>query len=275
MQLALALATLAAAAASAAAAPVAAFDRFFVIILENQNYAKVIKNTYLGTTLRAKGRLLTNYKAIRHPSEPNYLAMISGSTQGVTDDGTYDFGGNTIVDLLEAKGVSWATYQENYPGNCFTDSSSDDSLYRRKHNPFISFTSISGDSARCAMIKDASQLSADIASESLAQYVFYTPNMDNDGHDTSLSTASNWVEGFIEPLIANPSLQNTLFLLTYDEDVSGSNQVYALLLNGGVTPGSSDSTAYTHYSQLATVEARWGLGNLGAGDASAKAFTIA
>ncbi|EGF83608.1 hypothetical protein BATDEDRAFT_86023 [Batrachochytrium dendrobatidis JAM81] len=249
------------------------FDRFFVIVLENTNYSDAMADTYLGTTLAEKGRLLTSYSAIRHPSQPNYLAMISGSTQGNKNDKNVNVNSNTIVDLLETGGISWGSYQESYPGRCSTATSS--GTYRRKHNPFISFTNIAKDPARCAKIVPATQLNKDIAKNSVPSYVFYTPDMNNDGHDTDVSYASNWLEGFLEPLLTKPIFSNTVFLITFDEDASDSNQVYAMLVGGPAAPGTTDSNSYNHYSQLATVEANWNLGNLGQGDASASAFTFA
>ncbi|KAH6579270.1 hypothetical protein BASA50_007814 [Batrachochytrium salamandrivorans] len=254
------------------------FDRFGVIVLENRNFKTVINDKYMGTVLRKKGKLLTNYHALTHPSQPNYLAMISGDTSGVFLDYPSDINRKTIVDLLEAKGISWKTYQENYPGDCYTDTDSED-LYYRKHNPFISFKLISQNPSRCAKIVNADQLQTDINNKDVPQYFFYSPNINNDGHDTNAKTASDWLQGFIEPLLANPYFKNTVFLITFDENEwllpwFNDNQIYSLLVGGPVAPNTSDNTKYTHYSQLATIEARWGLGSLGQGDALANPFNI-
>ncbi|KAJ3310145.1 hypothetical protein HDV04_005339 [Boothiomyces sp. JEL0838] len=250
----------------------ATIDRFFVVVLENTDYATAMQDQYLGTTLPSQGRLLTNYKAVAHPSQPNYVAMIGGSTFGVSSDSNVNVKQKSIVDILTAGGKTWAAYEENYPGNCFTG---DKYPYRRKHNPFISYTTVAQDKTRCANIVPASQLASDIQNKKVPNYVFYTPNMQNDGHDTDVGTASNWVENTIGPLFTNPYFANTLFLITFDEDESyTTNQVYALLMGGGVTPGSKDNTAYTHYSQLATVEMLFNLSNLGQNDAKATPFKI-
>ncbi|KAJ3276625.1 hypothetical protein HDV01_004158 [Terramyces sp. JEL0728] len=239
---------------------------------KNTDYDTAMQDQYLGTTLTSQGRLLTNYKAVAHPSQPNYVAMIGGSTFGVNSDGTFNVNQKSVVDLLTAGGKTWGAYEENYPGNCF---SGDSSPYRRKHNPFISYTTVAKNSGRCSKIAPATQLATDIKNKSVPDYVFYTPNMNNDGHDTSVGYASNWLQTTIGPLFTNPYFANTLFLVTFDEDASyTTNQVYAILLGGGVTPGSTDNTAYTHYSQLATVEMLFNLGNLGQNDAKAAPFKI-
>ncbi|KAI8924007.1 phosphoesterase family-domain-containing protein [Entophlyctis helioformis] len=266
-----AVASVAAAPAPASPAAVAptTFDRLAIIVFENTAYATAIKQTYF-KTLSTQGRLYTNYKAITHPSQGNYVSMIAGDTAGVTGDGVYNIDRrSTIVDLLEAKGISWGAYQENYPGNCFTGKSAAGGLYVRKHNPFISFTNISGNPARCAKIRSFVDFAADTAAGTVPKYVFMTPNMDNDAHDTSAAFASNWLSNFLPPLLANPYYKNTTFLVTFDEDdYSASNKIYTVAIGGPVVPGN-DSTAYTHYSQLAAVEARWGLGDLGKNDKTA------
>jgi hypothetical protein len=103
--------------------------------------------------------------------------------------------------------------------------------------------------------------------------------MNNDGHDTSLSTASTWTKGFIEPLLSNTAFnQRTAVLLTWDESKSstGNDQVWSVLVGTGVTPQANnvDSTSYNHYSILATIEKNWGLGNLGQNDVTATPFKL-
>ena len=240
------------------------FDRFFVIVFENKDYRDVMADNYFGTVLPQKGRLLTNYEALAHPSQANYIGMISGSTHGVKTDSTTDIDGDTIVDKLEEQGLTWTTYQEDYAGNCDKSSSMSGGLYKRKHNPFISFTSISRDEKRCSNIVNSERLYDDIKSNSVPEYVFYTPNMDHDGHDTDLHTSSTWLEGFLEPLFKEPAFANTLFLVTFDETESymGRNIIYSVLLGNPVAAGSTDNTHYTHYSHIATLTKYWGIGSL-------------
>ncbi|KAI8903735.1 phosphoesterase family-domain-containing protein [Gorgonomyces haynaldii] len=251
---------------------VASFSSFFVIVLENTDYTAAARDTYLGTTLPSKGRLLTNYYAINHPSQPNYLSMISGKKYSV-GDGNVNFGDKNIVDLLEANGKTWKVYQDKMPSACYTKTASP---YVRKHNPFISMTNIASNSARCSKIVPATQLQTDISKGSLANYIFYTPDMNNDGHDTSVTYASKWLKDFLEPLLSNSLFNDTLFVVTFDEDAyGGNNRVLTVLLGAGVQPGTTDATNYNHYSQLATVEKQFGLGNLGQNDATATPFKLA
>ncbi|CAG8728732.1 18321_t:CDS:2, partial [Gigaspora rosea] len=257
------------------------FDRIVAVIFENQDYSKAIKSTYLTSLYNSpEGVLLTNYDAVGHPSEPHYVAMIYGSTAGITDDGDYNITGQNLIDLLEARSITWKAYMENYTcGVCFTGDfcPAGTDLYARKHNPFISMEDINTNPTRCAKIVDSSQLDIDISNNQVPQYVMYVPNQQDDGHDTSLSTAMTWFQGWFDARKNNPNFNtNTLFFFVWDEAVtSKTNQVAAVLYGTPVKPPSNnqDSTAYTHYSFLAGVEKNWNLGNLGRNDATATPFT--
>src|SRR5208337_3678339 len=135
------------------------FQRVMIVIFENQNFHKTMKQPFFAK-LASGGAQFDRFHAEAHPSEPNYIALTSGGTQGVDDNSDYNLETRNIVDLLEAKGHSWKVYVENWPGPCFKGSRK--GLYARKHNPFISYTDISGDARRCAHIVDASQLQTDV-----------------------------------------------------------------------------------------------------------------
>ncbi|KAI9251735.1 hypothetical protein BY458DRAFT_444119 [Sporodiniella umbellata] len=152
------------------------FDRIVIIVFENQDYGVAAKDRYLSRlTSKYKGVALTNYLATTHPSQPNYIALISGSTKGTNQDDESNIDRRTIVDLLEAKGISWKTYQEDYPGNC--NKKMDIKGYARKHNPFISFKNIQKNKARCAKVVNSKVLDQDIKTNNVPQFVFYTPNV--------------------------------------------------------------------------------------------------
>lgn len=233
-------------------------------MLENKNYDDAVNQPYF-KTLASRGQLLTNFHGLKHPSQPNYIGMISGSTDGVWLDNDVTINDRpTVVDFLEQRGKSWTAYQEDYPGNCFQGHSS--TRYVRKHNPFISFPSISENMKRCARIVNSDQLAVDIAANNVADFVFYTPNMDNDGHDTNLNYAANWVQFLLDPLLENPVFESTLFVVTFDESEAllglvdvHKNHIATYLLGAGVTPGSTDDTKYSHYDIVKTLENEWGL----------------
>jgi hypothetical protein len=143
----------------------------------------------------------------------------------------------------------------------------------RKHNPTIIYDSVASVPSRLAKHRNFNDFAVDVNASALPQWLFVTPNMVNDGHDTSIDYAASWLQYWLVPLLSNPNFNDngTLVVLTFDENESytENNCVLALLLGGAVPQsarGTTDSTYYTHYSLLSTVEANWGLGSLGRGD---------
>ncbi|KAG6853123.1 hypothetical protein C0991_006733 [Blastosporella zonata] len=261
------------------------FNRVVQIWLENTNFSPAQSDPNIAA-LAKQGLTLSNYFAVTHPSQPNYIAGVSGEYFGMDSDDTVDIPSNvsTVVDLLEDKGISWAEYQEDMPSTGFLGSfpnpvtgSSD---YMRKHNPLISYTSVSGNADRLSNIKNFTLFEEDLAANQLPQWIFITPNMTNDGHDTDVTFAGNWVKSFLPPLLANPNFNDdkTLVILTFDEVGSTiANRVFALVLGGALPAslvGTTDSNFYTHYSNLATVEANWDLHTLGRWDTAANVLAF-
>src|ERR1700722_10582402 len=116
-----------------------AFERIFIIMLENQLVDTVRADPYM-LSLEKSGVRLSNYHGVVHPSQPNYIAATAG-LPFVTDDTCQNIEATNIVDLLEAKGVTWKAYMEDLPDDK-TVCISADRLYFRKHNPFVSFNSV-------------------------------------------------------------------------------------------------------------------------------------
>jgi len=243
------------------------FERVFIIVLENQPLKEVIKDGHMQDLMK-RGTILADYNALINPSQPNYFALTAGDTRGCENDEHIDVSGRFIVDLLEEKGISWKAYMEDYPGNCF--SGAEYGKYRRKHNPFVSFGHVRHNATLCSKIVNAAELKLDVAVNALPRYSFYTPNMDNDGHDTSTEFASHWLKRFLKPLLASPNfMRNTLVVVTYDEGIKPDNKIYTLLLGDMVPSGHLDNTFLTHYSLLRLIEEQFSLSDLGRGDVTA------
>ncbi|CAO3619808.1 unnamed protein product [Cunninghamella blakesleeana] len=255
------------------------FDRVVIFIFENEDYSNVQADPFFGgLATQYNGLNLTNFFALTHPSQPNYIGLITGTTDGVLGDTQVTVDRNSIVDLLEAKGISWKAYMQGYAGNC--DTSMTSGTYARKHNPFMSVKNIQTNPNRCANIVNSDQLTTDISNNQVPQFVFYTPDMNNDGHDTSLKYASNWFKGYLPSLITNPALNtNTMFVSTWDEakDYLIPNQIQTVLFGPNwkrSTSETNDDTKYDHYSLLRTIEDNWDLGNLGQNDANATPINL-
>lgn len=246
------------------------FEKIFIVVLENQPLKATLKDRNMRKFI-SMGTLLTDYNALINPSQPNYFAMTAGDTRNCTNDDTINVTGTFIVDLFEKYSISWKAYMEDYPGNCFAGGSS--GKYRRKHNPFISFPQVRENPELCSKIVHSDQLKADVEANKLPQYSFYTPDMDNDGHDTGIAFAGRWLNRFLSPLLASQNfMNNTLVVVTFDEGIKPDNKIYTLLLGDMIPAGNLDNTSYTHYSLLRLVEDQFSLPTLEREDLNATRF---
>lgn len=166
---------------AAAWVPGKAFDRFAVIWLENTDYDLAIGDPSL-SWLAKKGITLSNYFAVTHPSMPNYAASISGDYYGCNHDDLIKIPSNvsTIVDLLEAKGISWGEYQEDMPSTGFEgfeyrNQKTGANAYVRKHNPAVLYDSVAKVPSRLSKTKNLTSFYQDLEADVLPQWFFVTP----------------------------------------------------------------------------------------------------
>jgi len=262
------------------------FDRFVTIWLENTDFTTADADPNIAAFAK-KGILLTNYFALTHTSEPNYVAAVGGEYFGMNNDNLFNVPANisTIVDLLDSKGITWSEYMQDMPSTGFQGvqflNAKGANDYVRKHNPLIIYESISGNATRSANTKNFTLFDQDLANGLIPQWVFITPNLTNDGHDTNVTFAGTFTKNFLTPLLTNPNFNNnrTLIFLTWDETATSTiqNRVVGILLGGAVPAnliGTTDTNFYNHYSQIATVEANWDLPTLGRYDVGANVFSF-
>ncbi len=258
----------------------ARFDRVLIVVLENRDYTEASADDYLHC-LTEKGAYFSNFHGLFHPSYSNYLAMVTGKEIVTHFDRQVDLKNVcSIADLLVSKGLDWKNYAQGYPepnelsaypNRCYTNDRR--GRYARKHVPFMSFSSIQDDEEKCCRIVDAGQF--DIDRKNLPAYAFYSPDMDNDGHDTSLEFASTWLKGFLDPLLDDEAfMKKTLIVVTFDESGDSSpgadNHIYTVFLGGMVQSNKEVRSNYNHYNVLRTIEENFGLCPLGEGDGGAK-----
>lgn len=260
-----------------AAAKPSPLDHIAVIAMENHGYNQVIGSPSAPYTnsLAHTYALATNYFSVSHPSLPNYLSLVGGSTFGITDDCTscHVAGSQSLANQLQAARISWTDYQEGMPSPCFTGPAAAAGQYAKKHNPFVYFDAVVNDPATCSHVVPASSLGADIAGGRLPAFTWITPNLCNDTHDCPVSTGDSYLAGLVPGLVQALGPHGALFLI-YDEAEDGDNSgccggkaagghVTAILAGQGVRKGATSSVAYDHYSVLRTIEDNWGLGELG------------
>ena len=268
------------------AAAGAYFDYVLVIVLENHNLCDLLKScggtaTYLSSLAGAYG-LATNDKYCSvNPSLPNYLCLTGASDFGCKDyDGNPNsnactkaaWGALNIVDRLEANGLTWKTYQEDMPSNCFP---SDSGNYVVRHNPFVYYSDIANDTARCARVVPAGASDATLLSDlgsvsTSSNFMWLTPDKNNDMHSSTIQYGDTYMSGLVPKILDSVlfKTQRAALFVTTDEGYQ-LNSIYTVWAGPVAKTGYSSSYGYNHFSFLATVEANWNLTNLTANDRDA------
>ena len=242
---------------------VPAFAHVFVIVFENKQEQQVIGRADAPTfnAMAHSYARLTRYTAVTHPSLPNYLALVSGSTHGIRSDCTTCLvDARNLADSLARAGHTWKAYAEGLPGPGFTGASS--GLYAKKHMPFLYFRDIVISNARRRRVVPLTQLDADVRRNALPDFGLIVPNLCNSMHDCPVATGDTWLGAVLPPLLQVPQ---TVVFVVFDEGTPGpgGNHVAALALGTAVRPGAAWSRPTGHYGLLRTIETAWGLPLLG------------
>lgn len=238
-------------------------DHIVIITMENKSYSDIVENSnapYLNSLIH-KYSFADNYFAVSHPSLPNYLAIIGGSTFGVSSDCTSCYiNAPNLIDQLEKADKTWKAYMESMPSACFIGSSGE---YAQKHDPFIYFDDIRTNQERCNNIVPYTELSTNLKTvNATPNFIWISPNLCDDMHDCSTKTGDSWLATQIPKILASPAFtkQQSLLVITWDEgENSGTNQIPTLFVGNTVKYGFVSHTRYTHYSLLHTIETVWNL----------------
>ena len=250
----------------------------WIILMENQNWSHILGNksaAYINSLLPIASHAEKYYNPIKiHPSLPNYLWLEAGTNFGILDDddpGTNSLKTNQhLVTLLENKGITWKSYQENITGApCPLVSSG---LYAAKHNPFVYFGDVTSNleprSTYCiAHIWPFTEMAMDIAAGNIAKYNFITPNLCDDMHDKCKPNRDQIEQGDVWlrqnlPVILSSSAYRTggAVFITWDEAEKGDGPIGMIVLSPFAKgAGYSNSIYYDHGSTLRTMEEIFGV----------------
>jgi hypothetical protein len=220
-----------------------------VILMENEEYGSIVgaSSTPYINSLARRYALATSMYAISHPSLPNYLALTGGSTFGISSDCTgCTVGATSLVDQLDHARVSWKAYMEDLPGRCFTGAGAGD--YAKKHDPFVYYTPVTDDPARCAHVVSLNQLYPD---------------------ERSHATGDRFLATLVPGLLRALGPRGLLFI-TWDEGSSDAGccrlasggHIATIVAGPAARPGARMRTPTDHYSLLQTVEDLLGLPRL-------------
>lgn len=241
------------------------------IWMENRSYQQVLGN---GGATRLKSYadrcgVATNYRAISHPSLPNYIAATSGSTHGISSDcdpSSCPVSGTSLYAQAGAKGGGgWAGYAENMTRPCDTASYNS---YAARHNPAVYYTALRSQCRRrdLAMGGTSGRFATALTSNRLPAFSFVTPNLCDDGHDCSTATADKWLGYWLGRIVRSPTYRagHTAVFVTWDEGETSTNQVATVVVAPTVRPGTRAGQRFTHYSLLRTTEQLLGFPPIGA-----------
>jgi phosphatidylinositol-3-phosphatase len=243
------------------------FTRVVLVVFENEETTSIVGNPAAPTfnALAHGYARLTNYTAVAHPSLPNYLALVSGSTQGISSDCTSCVVPvRSLADTLAGAGKTWKTYAEDLPYPGFTGGSA--GRYAKKHDPFLYFRDVVDSHARRTRVVPFNQLARDLARRRLPDFSLVIPNLCDDMHDCSVATGDAWLRARIVPLLRSPELRGGVVFVVFDEgtsDTGGGGRVEALALGPTVRQSARFTEATNHYGLLRTIEDAWGLPRLG------------
>lgn len=229
--------------------------RVFVIVMENTGFDRALRSASIGA-LAERYALFTNYHAVSRPSLPNYLAMTSGSTWDISDDGYHALPATGLGAQLSAAGITWRAYMEGMTAaGCMRSPYP----YALKHDPFAYYAG-----ACPANVVPFETLGADLTA-SAPSFVWITPGLCHDAHDCPIDEAGAWLDDQVSRIVSSKAWnERSALFVVWDEGDGGDANLVPLIVATSRGISGQFATAYDHYSLLATIEDVFGLPRLGA-----------
>jgi hypothetical protein len=272
-------------------------DTVFLIVMENHNWSQIAGNSnapFINDSLLPMSSYATRYYnnlGGLHPSEPNYLWLVSGYNFNIWDDAdpsAHNISSHQhLMRLLDEADISWRAYQEDATDACPMTSTG---LYAAKHDPFVYFTDVTNDQSYCAKhlvsLAALDQTLTATCPDTIPRFNFITPNLCNDMHGAAgcptedpVAVGDAWLAQYIPKIMASPVYQEgrAAIFITWDEDEppACADQPYGDCPIGMivVSPlarghGYHNSIYYTHSSLLLTLQEIFGVAHRPLGDAA-------
>ncbi|TJY44068.1 acid phosphatase [Cohnella pontilimi] len=235
-------------------------DHIVIVIEENHSYRSIYNNPkapYMNQLIKS-GANLANHYATRHPSQPNYLDLFSGSNQGVFTDKMpkKTFNTSNLASELIQKGYTFGGYSESLPKIGFTGPYDSKFKYARKHNPWVNFSNVpsSVNMPFTSFPKDYNKLPT---------VSIVVPNLDHDIHDGTVKQADDWLRNNLSGYVKWAQTHNSLLILTWDEDDMSQNNRIPTVFVGPMVKKGDYKQKTNHYSVLRTIEDMYGLPAIG------------
>ena len=242
------------------------FDQLVVVLMENKNLNEVYGPAPYMTQLADNYSFSEGWASITNPSQPNYIAILGGSTFGVSGDGNHlNLNHPTMVDVLENTSKTWKAFAENASGT----GCSINPPRGEDHFPFLSYTTITSNSARCANLLPGSYNEVISALNEGTNFIWLTPNDCNNMHSCSVATGDAWIQSWVPNLLLAMAGKNAALIIMFDEAYTSPPYIYMSFSGPATKLAYTSNASYTHYSLLKLIEDVWGGGNLGQGDVTA------
>jgi phosphatidylinositol-3-phosphatase len=265
-------------ASPSAGAAVPRLAHVVLIVMENRSASQVVGSAQAPfiTRLAHRYSLAAGYSALFHPSLPNYIALTSGSNQGITDDRSpptagYAVAARNLADTIEASGLTWRSYAESIPAPGYARG--DTALYATRHVPFLYYRDVLDDARRrTSHVVPLTRLAADLGTAAATPaFSFITPNLCNDMHSCPTQVGDAWLARWVPRILASPAFRSSpsLLVVTFDEGVGADQHVATILAGSAAKRHYRSSRPYDHYSLLHTIEAALRLPTLTGNDARA------
>ena len=246
------------------------YDHVVIVIEENTDYAQVLGNRVDApfiNELADGGVNFTEFYAITHPSQPNYIQLFSGDNHGVVDNNRPPGNPWTTSNLgatLFAAGRTFRGYSEDLPfigdsETSGTNTAGGLTLYRRKHNPWANWQAPEGTNPIPVnqLSFDTNARFQDFSSDftQLPDVAIVVPNQQNDMHDGTVRMGDDWLRANLGAYAQWAKTHNSLLIVTFDEDnLSGPNKIPTVFYGAGLTPGTVNATRWTLHNLLRTME---------------------
>jgi hypothetical protein len=233
------------------------YEHVVWIVLENVGYSIVGSSSapFMNRLALSCG-LATNDLAVAHPSLPNYIALTSGSTQGITDDAEPSAHRLSVPSIFSQLKGDWRALEESMPSSCDRVTSGN---YAARHNPAVYYANLT---STCARNDVPLTLPLNLAST----FTFITPNICDDMHSCPVATGDAWLQRMVPMILSSTQYQSgsLVLFITFDEnDAEATNRVPTVVIAPSVPRGSRVGASLNHYSLLRTTEEILGLPLLG------------
>jgi acid phosphatase len=245
--------------ALAAGVPSTPPSHIVVVVMENHATSQILGSAqapYI-SGLAKSGATFTQSFAVAHPSQPNYLALFSGSTHGVKDDRCpLTFNSTNLAQQLLDAGKTFVGYSEGLPSVGYAGCTAAGG-YARKHAPWVNFRKLPSTVNQPFSAFPAADF------EQLPTVAFVVPSLGNDMHDGTVAEGDSWLKTRLDLYVHWAQTHNSLLIVTWDEDDGHHGNQVLTIFHGPMVRAGSYGEHITHYEVLRTIEDLLGLAHVG------------